>query len=71
MDHLLLHSPVAYGLWSMVWSLFGLLRDRPRGVLDLLAAWQGAFGMHHNIAFWRVVLYCNIALCGVFGKKEM
>lgn len=52
----------------MVWSLFSLLWDRPRRVLDL---WQGAFGMHHNIAFWRVVLYCNIALCGVFGRKEM
>lgn len=51
----------------MVWSLFSLLWDRPRRVLDL---WQGAFGMHHNIAFWR--LCCIAILCYVVslaGKK--
>uniref|UniRef100_A0A7N2R430 Peroxisomal membrane protein n=1 Tax=Quercus lobata TaxID=97700 RepID=A0A7N2R430_QUELO len=55
-DHLLLHSPIAYGLWSMVWSLFGLLWYRPQRVLDLLAAWQGAFGKKCEMGFEQSIL---------------
>ena len=28
-NHLLLHCPIAYELWSMVWTLFGLLWVMP------------------------------------------
>ena len=58
MDHLLLHYPVAYDLWTMVWNLFGLCWVMPQRVLDLLAAWQGTFGKHRIVAFWRAVLNC-------------
>lgn len=40
----------------------------PQRVLDLLTTWQGSFGRHQNIAFWRVVLHC--IMC-VLGKNRM
>ena len=33
MNHLLLHCPIAYDLWSMVWALFGLQWVMPHGSL--------------------------------------
>ena len=45
-NHLLLHCPIAYDLWSMVWALFGLQWVMPHGVSDLFSSWQGSFGGH-------------------------
>ena len=55
MDHLLLHCPIAFELWTMVWNLFELLWVMTLSVSELLLAWQGHFGKHRNIVFWRVV----------------
>ena len=41
MDHLLLHYPNASELWSMFHSMFGIPWVMPRGVMDILACWQG------------------------------
>ena len=60
MDHLLLHCPMAYKLWTMVFCLFGLQWVIPKSVINLFVACQGSFGRHRNIAFWKVVPHCII-----------
>ena len=61
-NHLLLHCPIASKLWSMVWSLFGVIWVMPQSVADLFASWQGPFGRQHNIdlclADPHCVLWC-------------
>ena len=36
-DHLLLHCPIAYELWIMVFSLFGIHWAMPQRVIELFA----------------------------------
>ena len=57
-NHLLLYCPIAFELWSMVWSLFGVIWVTPQSVTDLFASWQGPFGRQRNIDLWRAVLHC-------------
>ena len=57
-NHLLLHCPITYELWSMVWALFGLQWVMPHGVSDLFLRWQGSFSGHWSIDLWRVVPHC-------------
>ena len=57
-DHLLLHWPIAYELWSLVFCLFGLHWVMPLKVVELFESWQGKFGWHRNIVFWRLVPHC-------------
>lgn len=42
-DHLLLHCPIAYELWSMVFGLFGINWVMPERVIELFASWLGQF----------------------------
>ena len=58
MNHLLLHCPIAYELWSMVFVFFGIHWVMPYKVSELLASWQGKFGRYRNIDLWRFVLHC-------------
>ena len=39
MDHLLLHCPITYELWYMVFCLFGIHWVMPYKVSELLASW--------------------------------
>ena len=57
-DHLLLHCPIAYELWSMVFCLFGIHWVMPYKVSEVLASWPGKFGRHQNIGLWRFVPHC-------------
>ena len=57
-NHLLLHCPIAYELWPMVFCLFGIHWVMPYKVSELLASWQGKFGRHRNRGLWRFVLHC-------------
>ena len=57
-NHLLLHCPIAFELWSMIWSLFGVIWVMPQSVADLFASWQGPFGRQRNIDLWQVVPHC-------------
>ena len=57
-DHLLLHCPIAYDLWSMVFCLFGIHWVMLYKVSEVLASWQGKFGRHRNIGLWRSVPHC-------------
>ena len=57
-NHLILHCPIAFKLWSMVWSLFGVTWVMPQSVADLFASWQGPFGRQCNIDLWRAVPHC-------------
>ena len=52
MDHLLLHCPIAWELWSLVFYLFGIHWVMPHTVLELFEAWQGKFARHRNIDVW-------------------
>ena len=47
-DHLFLHCPIAFEMWTMVFTLFGIYWVMPKTLVDLLACWQGKFGRHHN-----------------------
>ena len=42
-DHLLLHCPIAFELWSLVFCLFGLHWVMPLKVLEVFESWQGKF----------------------------
>ena len=57
-DHLLLHCPIAFELWSSVFCLFGIHWVMPHKVIELFKSWQGKFGRHRNIGFWRLVPHC-------------
>ena len=35
-DHLLIHCPIAYEMWSMIFCLFGICWVMPQRVVDLL-----------------------------------
>ena len=57
-DHLLLHYPIAYEMWSMVFCLFGICWVMPQRVVDLLDCWSCNFRRHRNIVIWRMVPHC-------------
>ena len=57
-DHFLLHCPIVYELWSMVFNLFGIYWAMPKIVVELLACWQGNFGHHRNGVIWMAVPHC-------------
>ena len=57
-DHLLLHCPLAWELWSMMLGLFGVHWVMPCHVLDFWAGWQGHYGNHCNLVVWRMVPHC-------------
>ena len=57
-DHLLLHCPIAYELWTMVFYLFGIYGTMLPKVIELLASWQGKFSQHQIIAIRRLVPHC-------------
>ena len=56
-DHLLLHCPIAYEMWSMIFCLFGICWVMPQRVVDLLDCWTCNFRRHRNIVIWRFVLH--------------
>ena len=57
-DHLLFHFPQVFELWSLVFCLFGLHWVMPHKVIEMFKSWQGKFGRHRNIEFWRIVPHC-------------
>lgn len=48
---------IAQELWSMVIILFGVLWVMPRGLLELLASWQGRFSRSGGVV-WNVIPHC-------------
>ena len=59
-NHLLLHCPIAYKMWSLVFCLFGIHWVMPLQVMDLLASWQGSFGWHCNADIWNCATLLNV-----------
>ena len=59
-DHILLHCPIAWELWSLVCCLFGIHWVMPHTVIELSKSWQGKFGRYRNIDVWRLVPHCLI-----------
>ena len=53
------HGPSASTLsYSFRVVVFGLHWVMPKRVKDLLASWQGSFGLHRNVVIWKMVLHC-------------
>ena len=67
-DHVLLHCPIACELWSLVFYLFGIHWVMPHKVIKLFESWQGKFGRHYNIDFWRLVPHCLI--CCIWHERN-
>uniref|UniRef100_A0A2N9G750 DDT domain-containing protein n=1 Tax=Fagus sylvatica TaxID=28930 RepID=A0A2N9G750_FAGSY len=57
-NHLLLHCPVAWELWSMVWILFGITWVMPRGVVDLFNCWHGPRSKSEAGKIWKMTPHC-------------
>ena len=57
-DHLLLHCPIAFEMWSMIFCLFGVCWVMPQRLVDLLDCWSCNFRQHCNIVIWRFVPHC-------------
>ena len=57
-DHFLLHFPIVFELWSMMFTLFGIYWAMPKTVVEFLACWQLKFGHHHNGVILMVVSHC-------------
>ena len=57
-DHLLIHDPLAFDLWSIVFTLFGIHWVMSKTVVELLDCWQGKFGRHRNATIWMAVPHC-------------
>ena len=66
-DHLLLHCPIAYESWSMVFCLFGIHWVMLYKVSEVLASWKGKFGRQQNIGLWRFVPHCFFGAYGGSG----
>ena len=58
MDHLLLHCYIAKEVCSMVFSMSGIQWVMPKGVMELLACWQGSFGQYGCIEIWKAIPPC-------------
>ena len=41
-DHLLIHCPEVWELWTLVLTWFSMQWTMPRNVMELLIAWRGA-----------------------------
>jgi hypothetical protein len=57
-NHLLLHCPVAWELWSMVCILFGTPWVMPRSVVDLFTCWKGSLGNSEAGKVWKMIPHC-------------
>ena len=55
---LFLHCSLAKDLWSTLFSLFGVARVMPSGVVELLAYWSDKFNQHRNGAIWNISPHC-------------
>ena len=67
-DHLLLHCPFAFEMWSMVFCLFGICWVMPQRVVDLLDCWSCNFRCHRNIVIWRMVPHC--LFCCIWQERN-
>uniref|UniRef100_A0A2N9IAI6 Reverse transcriptase domain-containing protein n=1 Tax=Fagus sylvatica TaxID=28930 RepID=A0A2N9IAI6_FAGSY len=57
-NHLLVHCPVAWELWSMVLVIFGKNWVMPRDVVDLLSCWKEIRGNSKAGKIWKMVPHC-------------
>jgi hypothetical protein len=56
-NHLLLHCPVAVGLWNFIFCSFGINWVLPGMVVDLFFGWKNEFGKH-SYDVWNLVPLC-------------
>ncbi|KAI8531798.1 hypothetical protein RHMOL_Rhmol11G0163600 [Rhododendron molle] len=57
-DNFLIHCPVAWELWSMVFSWFGLKWAMLRNVMELLIVWNGARVGKRGNRVWAMIPLC-------------
>jgi hypothetical protein len=57
-NHLLLHCPIAWELWTMVLSIFSTTWVMPWGVEDLHSCWTGTCGKSEAGKIWKMTPHC-------------
>ena len=57
-DHLLLHCIAAYQLWSLVYSIFGIVWVQPGSVASVLWSWAGGRVGKRRRKAWLFVPHC-------------
>ena len=57
-NHLLVHCPIAWELWSMVLVIFGKSWVMPHDVVDLLSCWTGSRGKSEAGKIWKMTPHC-------------
>ena len=67
-DRLLLHCPIAYDLWSMVFCLFGMHWVMLYKVSEVSASWQGSL-VDIEIQVYEDL--CHIVCFGAYGGSRM
>jgi hypothetical protein len=65
-DQLLIHCPVGWELWTMVF--FSIREVMLKGIVDLLSSWQGKFDCCQNVEIWS---YPPLSHVGEFGGSEV
>ena len=67
-DHLFLHCHVAWELWNMVFSLFGVHWVMPCHVVDLLASWSYKCSRRKSLVIWSMIPHC--IMWGVWRERN-
>ena len=55
---LLIHCPIAYALWNMIFKLFGVMWVMPEGVEDLLNNWNRRLGGPKSYTIQSKIPHC-------------
>ena len=57
-DHLLLHCHFSREVWDIIFALFSVQWVMPGTIIELLACWQGCFGLHKLNGIWNCIPHC-------------
>ena len=57
-DHLLLHCHFSREVWDIIFALFSVQWVMSGTIIELLACWQGCFGLHKLNGIWNCIPHC-------------
>ena len=58
LEHIMIHYPLIWDLWAIIFSSFDAIRVRPFLVRDLLSSWGNGLGKKPFRFLWRAVPLC-------------
>ena len=70
-NHLLLHCSIAYELWSMIFTLFGVKWVMPEGVEDHLNSWNRRLGGQKSHMIWSAIPFTDNVYYLSKNKKKI